>query len=42
VKEAKGGYTVHPVPIPVLVILETNKNKREGISNQNLKLFNRG
>jgi hypothetical protein len=42
VKEAKGGYTVQPVPIPVLVILEINKNKREGINNQNLKLFKRG
>jgi len=39
---AKGGYTVHPVPTPLSIILLNNRNKREGGNSQNLRLFNRG
>lgn len=37
-----GGYTVHPVPDPVLIIFLRVINTPAGISNQNLRLFNRG
>jgi hypothetical protein len=38
----KGGYMVHPVPAPISAIVEINNNKREGINNQKLILFNLG
>lgn len=38
----RGGYTVHPVPTPLLAKEESNKRKREGGKSQNLKLFIRG
>lgn len=37
-----GGYRVHPVLILLFNIMFKIINIREGISNQNLKLFNRG
>jgi len=37
-----GGYTVHPVPVPVSTILLINNKDNEGGSNQNLILFIRG
>jgi len=40
--EERGGYTVHPVPVPVSTILLINNIKIEGGSNQNLILFIRG
>jgi len=39
---AKGGYTVQPVPTPLSIILLNSRNKSEGGSSQNLKLFSRG
>lgn len=36
------GYTVHPVPAPLSIILLKSKNVKEGESNQNLILFKRG
>lgn len=38
----RGGYTVHPVPAPFSTAAEDTSRIREGGSNQNLKLFNRG
>lgn len=37
-----GGYNVHPVLILLLIIIFNIINIIEGISNQKLKLFNRG
>jgi len=39
---AKGGYTVHPVPTPLLTTLENTNKIKEGGNNQKLILFNRG
>lgn len=38
----RGGYTVHPVPAPPSIILDTNRRMNEGGSNQKLMLFIRG
>lgn len=38
----KGGYTVQPVPLPLSVKEDINKNMREGGKSQNLILFIRG
>jgi len=38
----RGGYTVHPVPTPVLTIEEEARRRREGGRSQNLRLFIRG
>jgi hypothetical protein len=38
----KGGYTVQPVPLPLSVKEDINKNIREGGKSQNLILFMRG
>ena len=38
----KGGYTVHPVPLPAPTNLEANRRNNEGGNNQNLTLFKRG
>jgi hypothetical protein len=40
--EDKGGYTVHPVPVPLSTNLLVNNNVIDGGNNQNLILFNRG
>lgn len=40
--DERGGYTVHPVPVPVSTILLINNNVKEGGNNQNLILFIRG
>lgn len=40
--EARGGYTVHPVPTPFSTALEDNKRINEGGNNQNLILLSRG
>jgi hypothetical protein len=39
---AKGGYTVHPVPVPLSTILLVRRRVNEGGNNQNLMLFIRG
>ncbi|MGI4704666.1 hypothetical protein ACR2Y9_26850 [Klebsiella pneumoniae] len=39
---AKGGYTVHPVPAPVLIKLLEMRSVIEGGKSQNLMLFIRG
>jgi hypothetical protein len=38
----KGGYTVQPVPAPIPANIDKRRQKKEGISNQKLKLFRRG
>ena len=38
----KGGYTVHPVPTPFSTAALASNKVRDGGSNQNLILFNRG
>lgn len=38
----KGGYNVHPVLILLIINKFININIKDGKSNQNLKLFNRG
>lgn len=38
----RGGYTVHPVPAPPSIILDTSRRMNEGGSNQKLILFIRG
>jgi hypothetical protein len=40
--EAKGGYTVQPVPAPLSTMLLANNKVRAGGSNQKLMLFIRG
>jgi len=40
--ELKGGYTVHPVPTPISVILDKYNKDKDGINNQKDKLFNLG
>lgn len=40
--EERGGYTVHPVPVPVSTSLLIKSNIKEGGSSQNLILFIRG
>jgi hypothetical protein len=40
--DARGGYTVHPVPAPFSTAAEDSSNNNEGGNSQNLKLFNRG
>jgi len=40
--EARGGYTVHPVPAPVSIIEDNIRRESAGGSNQNLILFIRG
>jgi len=40
--EAKGGYTVHPVPAPLSTKPPVRRRVRDGGSNQNLMLFIRG
>lgn len=40
--DARGGYTVHPVPAPFSTAAEEISNRREGGSSQNLMLFSRG
>lgn len=40
--EARGGYTVHPVPTPFSTALEDRRRIREGGSSQNLMLLRRG
>lgn len=42
VKPAKGGYNVHPVPVPVSTILLIINSISEGGNSQNLILFIRG
>lgn len=37
-----GGYTVHPVPAPPSVEIESIRKNIAGGKNQKLKLFNRG
>ena len=37
-----GGYKVHPVPTPFSTKLDDSNKNKEGGSNQNLMLFNRG
>ena len=39
---ANGGYTVHPVPTPLSIILLSSKNNKEGGKSQKLRLFSRG
>ena len=39
---ASGGYTVHPVPTPFSTAALASNRVRDGGSNQNLILFNRG
>ena len=41
-KEERGGYIVQPVPTPASTILLIIKRRKEGGSNQKLKLFMRG
>lgn len=38
----RGGYTVHPVPAPLSISIPDRRNRIEGGSNQNLRLFIRG
>ena len=40
--EERGGYTVHPVPAPLSIILLISNRFKEGGSNQKLILFIRG
>lgn len=40
--EVRGGYKVHPAPVPLSAIILLIKRKREGGSSQNLILFIRG
>jgi len=40
--DAKGGYTVHPVPAPCSLIVPLIIRRREGGRSQNLRLFIRG
>jgi len=40
--DARGGYTVHPVPAPFSTALPAKRSVNEGGSSQNLMLFNRG
>lgn len=40
--EARGGYTVQPVPAPFSTMDEVNKRLKEGGKSQNLMLFIRG
>lgn len=40
--EARGGYTVHPVPAPFSTAAEETNSRSEGGSSQNLILFRRG
>jgi len=40
--EARGGYTVHPVPAPFSTAADEISSKREGGNNQNLMLLRRG
>jgi hypothetical protein len=40
--EDNGGYTVHPVPVPLSTNLLDNNKESEGGKSQNLILFNRG
>jgi hypothetical protein len=38
----RGGYTVHPVPTPASIIDESSRRQKDGINNQNERLFIRG
>jgi hypothetical protein len=40
--EDRGGYTVHPVPVPLSTNLLVNNKVKDGGRSQNLILFNRG
>lgn len=40
--DARGGYTVHPVPAPFSTAADDNRRRRDGGSSQNLILFSRG
>lgn len=40
--EAKGGYTVQPVPAPPSIVAEKTRKKKETGNNQKLTLFKRG
>lgn len=37
-----GGYTVHPVPTPFSINIDSKRSRRDGNSNQSLRLFSRG
>jgi hypothetical protein len=40
--EARGGYTVHPVPAPFSTAADDKRRRSDGGRSQNLILFNRG
>lgn len=40
--EVRGGYRVHPAPVPVSAIILLRRRNREGGRSQNLMLFMRG
>lgn len=42
VEVERGGYTVQPLPTPVSTIADISSKEKDGINNQNLRLFIRG